>query len=81
MTDQASTHAINEAMAIHSRMIDEMDRDRSQRLTIRDRRRVVHGWAFRTHTLEERAGIYRYLATGETGTLPEEYRRVLGALS
>lgn len=34
-------------------------------LTLRIRRRVVHGWAFRGHTVAQKFAILRYLETGE----------------
>jgi hypothetical protein len=41
---------------------------------MRDRRRIVKGWAFRNHTDEEITAIYQYLATGDMGVLPDRYR-------
>lgn len=39
------------------------------------RRRVVHGWAFREWTEEERAAIRLYLKSGEMNqSFPENYR-------
>jgi plasmid replication initiation protein len=37
------------------------------------RGRIVHGWAFRSHTQQEIDGIRHYLATGDSSNLPERY--------
>jgi hypothetical protein len=57
----------------YEKQILELERTAMGRITARDRRRMVHGWAFRDHSLSEVTGIYRYLATGETNELPQSY--------
>lgn len=46
-------------------------------MNVKEKRRrnsVVHGWAFREHTKEEKDAIRHYLDTGEVlNTLPEQY--------
>lgn len=45
------------------------------------RNRVVHGWAFRSHTIVERIAIRYYLETGEiTENLPSVYVKLHNAL-
>jgi hypothetical protein len=40
------------------------------------RARVVHGWAFRDHTVAEKNAILLYLQTGETEKLPTNYQKL-----
>lgn len=42
-------------------------------MTEKQRRFIVHGWAFRDHTKEEIEGIKRFLETGEPTSLPFNY--------
>lgn len=48
--------------------------DRQMKKELDRRRRVVHGWAFRTHTKKERDAIEAYIAGGDPGKLPQSYQ-------
>lgn len=39
------------------------------------RARIVKGWAFRNHSYEVNKAILKFLETGNTDDLPEEYKR------
>lgn len=39
------------------------------------RARIVKGWVFRNHSYEVNKAILKFLETGNTDDLPEEYKR------
>lgn len=45
------------------------------------RTRVVHGWAFRTHTTAEVVAIRKFLETGAYDDLPESYRELFDVVA